>query len=289
MPDDNEKEVKESESEESEEDTKEEESPESSPDEKEEETESEEDSEEKSEEETEEEVEAEEPEKKEALVVPIVEKDGPIARISGETSREYALRLEVFNLKEERRKERTKEFTIEQRPEASKKVESEVLKKYKPEEISALREVLPELAREFGYVRQDELSKQTYEEKAQVQIDKFIDDHPEYSIDKDPDNTLWERLKAEYNSYYKPPKDPRDFKKIFERIHQDLFGIKTAGPLQKINAAKEKAKVASHSSGPTKGGNRERIVQHNVGLRTDALRGFSEEEIADIESRASGE
>jgi hypothetical protein len=288
MPDDNEPEVKESESEESEEDTKEEESPESSQEE-----EKEEDSEDESEHEESKDDsgdESEEPKKKEETpVVPVVEKDGAIARIPGETPREYALRLEVFNLKEERRKERSKEFTIEQRSEASKKVESEVLKKYKPEEISALREVLPELAREFGYVRQDELSKQTYEEKAQVQIDKFLDDHPEYSIDKDPDNTLWERLKAEYNTYYKPPKDPRDFKKIFERIHQDLFGIQKAGPLQKINAAKEKAKVASHSSGPTKSGNRERIVTHNVGLRTDALKGFSEEEIADIESRASGE
>ena len=274
-------EVKETESEETTEETVD---PESSqdPEESEESPEEEEETEETEEPENTEEVQIESPAVK---IEPSVE--GPIARVIGETPREYALRLEIYNLKQERRKEKIKGFTepqvINQPIEAKK--ENEVLKKYKPEDVQSLREVLPILAQEMGYVSRDELQKTSYESEAQIQIDKFIEAHPEYSIDKDPDSTLWERLKSEYQTLYKPPKDPKDFKKIFERIHQDMFGIKVSGPLPKVNAAREKIKVASHSSNPAKGIQRQRPVS-NTELRLDALKGFSEEDIADIQGRA---
>lgn len=208
--------------------------------------------------------------------------DDGLAKIEGETPREHALRLEVKRLRDDKTKERTREIFEPPKSEPVK-IESEVLKKYKPEEIQSLREVLPELAKELGYVRQDELKASTYEEKAQEQIDSFISAHPEYSPEKDPEGLLWGKLKTEYSTIYKPPQNPKDFKKIFERIHKDLFGIQATGPLPKVVAANEKVKVASHS-GPSAQNRLNHSPKVSVGLRFDALKGFSDEEIAGMQA-----
>ncbi len=251
--------------------------PESSPEEKSE-TETEEESEE---EESEPEVITPAPEKK----VEVIPTEGSIKRLTDETDREFAQRLEIKRLRDNARSDRSKEVLVPPKSTPPVRVESEILKKYKPEEIQSLREVLPELAKELGYVKKDELAAATYEEKAQAEIDAFITSHPEYSPEKDPDSVLWDRLKEEYNSVYRPPQNPKDFKKIFERIHKDLFGIQAAGPLPKLDAAREKVKVAS-PSGASAPQRLNRSSKASVGLRTDMLKGFSDKEIADIESRA---
>jgi hypothetical protein len=239
-------------------------------------------------EESEEETEEEEQLETEPIPEPVkteVKPDDGLALIEGETPREHALRLEVKRLRDDKTRERSKEIFEAPKSEPQTKIESEVLKKYKPEEIQSLREVLPELAKEMGYVRKDELAASTYEEKAQEQIDTFITAHPEYSPEKDPEGLLWGKLKQEYNSVYKPPTNPKDFKKIFERIHKDLFGLQATGALPKVAAANEKVKVASHTgaSTPNRLNRSSRVMS---GLRTDMLKGFSEQEIADIEAKA---
>lgn len=218
----------------------------------------------------------------------IAPKNGQLVRQSGESDREWALRLENKRLRDNQRGERTKEITEQPKPAPIKtqKADSEVLKKYKPEDIQALREVLPELAAEMGYVRKDELASQTYESIANEQIELFIANHPEYSPEKDPEGILWNRLKEEYQSVYKPPANPKNFNKIFERIHKDVFGIEPKGPLPKDNAAREKIKVASHgpNSAPVAPRTQAR-KQASGGLRLDMLQGFSDEEKANIEAR----
>src|SRR5258708_5706306 len=85
------------------------------------------------------------------------------APVPGETPREYALRLEVERLRKIDRDGRTRDLLGSEAPAPTKKELSEeakkVLEKYKPEEIGALREVLPALAEELGYVRTDQLSQ----------------------------------------------------------------------------------------------------------------------------------
>ena len=211
-----------------------------------------------------------------------------VKRVSGESDREFALRIENKTLRDRIGGTRTKEITSQKSPVIvqKEKKESEVLKKYKPEDIQALREVLPEIAGEMGYIKKDELDASNYEKVANEQIEAFVTDHPEYSIEKDPDSTLWNRLKDEYSNFYKPPTNPKDFKKIFERIHKDIFGIQAKGPLPKETAAKEKIKVASHASTSVPASQRYQSKQSVGGLRTDMLKGFSDEDIADIESSA---
>src|ERR1035437_3168171 len=207
-----------------------------------------------------------------------------LTAISGETPREHALRLEIKRLRDDKTKERTKEIFEPNVVGPKIKIESEILKRYRPEEIQSLREVLPELAKELGYVRKDELSASTYEEKANEQIESFIQAHPEYSAEKDPDSILWNKLKSEYTSVYKPPQNPKDFKKIFERIHKDIFNIQASEPLPKIAAANERVKVASHS-GPSSSNALHNSKASN-GFRFDALKGFSDEDIAELQGQA---
>lgn len=216
--------------------------------------------------------------------------DDGLAIVPGETPRERALRLELV-------KERAKNAAnlardiIKPAPFEKKQIStqsSEVLKKYKPEEIANLREVLPALAEELGFVKKDELEATTYTEKADAEIQSFIKDHPEYAPANDPEGVLWNQLKSEYQTYYKPPANPSDYRKIFERIHKDLMGIDTTGKkLPTVQAAKEKITVASHRGPAASTTARNNGVRPNTGgLRTDALKGFSAEEIADIEGRA---
>lgn len=216
--------------------------------------------------------------------------DKGLAVITGETPRERALRLELVKERAKNAANLGKDII---KPNAAEKrristQSSEVLKKYKPEEIASLREVLPALAEELGFVKKDELQATTYEEKANAEIQSFIKDHPEYAPENDPEGVLWTQLKDEYQSYYKPPANPSDYRKIFERIHKDLMGIDTTGKkLPTVQAAKEKINVASHRGPAASATARNNGVRPNTGgLRTDALKGFSAEEIADIEGRA---
>lgn len=213
--------------------------------------------------------------------------EGGLKRLPDETDREFAQRLEITRLRGRLRGERSAELLDGQKPPAAAKKElapekAAILAKYKPEEISALREVFPALAEEMGFVRQDELAGNTYAEKAQESLDSFLDKHPEYTPENDPDGTLWNAFKAEY-ALFKQPSNPKDFAKIFERIHRDVFGIKPKGPLTKVNAQNEKVRVTSHAgaSSASAAPKPAKTVAPS-GLRLDMLKGFSDEEKAEL-------
>lgn len=216
-------------------------------------------------------------------------KDDDLAEIEGETPRERALRLELTNQRRINRQLRGEDLGISKAPPAQAGAKKEltpekaaVLGKYKPEEIQALKEVFPVLAEEMGFVRQDELAGTNYAERAQESLDNFLEKHPEYTPEKDPDGTLWNAFKAEYGMY-KQPSNPKDFAKIFDRIHRDVFGIRPKGDLKTVNAGKEKARVASHagaSSAPA--APRAQRAAAPQGLRVDMLKGFTDEEKAEL-------
>ena len=209
--------------------------------------------------------------------------------VDGETPRERALRKELTDTRKQLRGERGQEVFGGQHPAPQPKrgelsdQDKSVLGKYKPEEIGALKEVLPVLAKEMGYVRADDLAGQSYADKAQETLDSFLEKHPEYLPENDTNGTLWNAFKAEYG-LYKQPANPKDFSKIFDRIHRDVFGIKPAGPLAKVQAQQEKTKVASHAgASSTTAAPRERAGKPAAqGFRTDALKGFTDEEKAEM-------
>ena len=207
------------------------------------------------------------------------------APVEGETPREKALRKQIEDLRAERRKERTDEI-IKEAPESKRADLSDedkaVIGKYKPTEVAALKEVLPVLAREMGYVRQDQLASATYVEKSNDILNAFIDKHPEYLPQNDKDGTLWNAFKEEY-ALYKQPANPKDFSKIFDRIHRDVFGIKPAGALPKLNAQREKAQVASHAGTSSSTSSRAGTAKASASqYRIDGLKGFTDEEKAEM-------
>lgn len=215
--------------------------------------------------------------------------DEEVAPVEGETPAERGLRKQVEELRGKLRKERTDEIVKDvttvsaARTKELSEEDKAVIGKFKPNEIAALREVIPVLAKEAGYIREDQLAGQSYAEKAQDQLNAFLDKHPEYLPENDKEGTLWGSFKSEYE-LYKQPTNPRDFSKIFERIHKDVFGIKPAGALPKVNAQREKASVASHTgaSSAARPSAAKPSKASAAQFRTDALKGFSAEEIEEM-------
>ena len=214
--------------------------------------------------------------------------DDEPAPVEDETPRERGLRKQLEDLRGERRKERTDEIKptdpapVARRGELSEE-DKKVLGKYKPGEINALKEVLPVLAKEMGYVRGDELAGATYAEKSQEVLDSFLDKHPEYLPENDKSGTLWKIFKAEYG-LYKQPTNPKDFSKIFDRIHRDVFGVKPVGALAKVTAQQEKARVASHSgaSSQSRSAAKPAAKASASQYRLDGLKGFTDDEKAEM-------
>lgn len=214
------------------------------------------------------------------------------APVEGESPKERALRqkVEVFERKErERRAEElaggSQPIATQSKPKLTPEEEA-ILKKYKPEEIASISEVLPVLAKSMGLVKSEDLTQKEYSSKALDTINGWVEEHPEYK-----DQTLWDQVKAIADTTYRPPINPKDWAKILNRIHAELSGIQPIGDKGALIAAQRKIQVASHAgaSGPTR-----TTVQQNrsrtntTGLRLDMLQGFSDEEKENIADRAQG-
>lgn len=220
--------------------------------------------------EEEQETEEEAPAEEEVTPDPIVEETG---KLENETPREYALRKELEKTRKQLRKEKEDElFVKDSKP---KRNEDDVLSEYDPEEVQKLEKIIGKL----GYVKKGEIESQTYDSIANEELTKFIDSHPEYSPENDKDGVVWNQFKAEFQ-LYKKPESPREYKKIFERVHSVLHGSPTVD-IKKINASKEKLKVASHNGAANQ---IKTVVKKPVtqGLRTDMLKGFDDDEINDL-------
>ena len=205
---------------------------------------------------------------------------GNLKQLPDETPREFALRLQVTKLRGQLKGERKQElFDVKPIQNHTDAKEDEVLKKYKPEDV----EVFKTLAKSLGFVQKNEIEQSSYQEKSSSELDKFLEKHPEYLPENDKDNVLWGRLKEEF-SMYAQPKNPKDYNKILERAHQAVFNIQPISKLKNTTAAKEKIKVASHSGTSRQTNGQSMVTKHaTAGIRTDMLKGFSEEEKSEIE------
>lgn len=224
-----------------------------------------------------------------------VVKDEPKA-VEGETIREKALRLETSRVKKLLREERTKKLIGDVQPQATTSTElsaeeKEVLKGFDQEQVTNQEKLFNILAKKRGLVNKDEFTKQTYTETAQAVLDEFLENHEEYSAEKDPDGLLWKQFKEEFNLYQKPA-NPKDFKKIFNRVHNGIFDITTTPKQTPAQAAakQEKLQVASAGATAAKPGRlsdrRQAPSSANSELskvaRSGGLKGFSEKELNEL-------
>jgi hypothetical protein len=201
----------------------------------------------------------------------------------GETPKEWALRKEIENLRQRIRKDRNEElFVPNEIPSINNETtgkNKELLEKYDEDQLNELGEIIKAKAEEMGFVKKEELRAETYKETADSLLNNFLENHKEYLPENDKDNTLWNRFREEFQMY-KQPQNPKDFKKIYERIHSSIFNI-NSGNLNKINAQKEKLNVVSHTS---KTGNRVPNNSNRNNIDLSGLKGFSQEELDELVS-----
>lgn len=216
-----------------------------------------------------------------------------LAEVEGETPRERALRKEVTRLKRLSRGEKAKdlfgpETAKADAPEKKQTTEDlsdadrEVLKQYDPKQLAELESIFGIIAKRQGYVKKGEFQAATNQQIATATLDDFLSKHPEYLPENDTDNILWSQFK-EGVQLYRTPENPRDYAKIFERVHREVFGIKQGGDIKKTLAKAEKIKVASHANASSQ----KKVVKSSTTVNLDPslgehLKGFSDEEKKDI-------
>jgi len=186
--------------------------------------------------------------------------------VEGETPRERALRLETTRLKALLRKERQDELFVSKK---SKKDDSDdELSGYDPDELKRFEQI----ATKMGFAKKDEIAS----DKNNSEFDSFLEAHPEYLPENDSDGVLWDQFKSEFNLYV-APSDPKSLKKVLNKVHKEIFGTQPQKNLNKINASREKIKVASHTGASAeKTPKVKKSVNHD--LRIDAMKGFTDEE-----------
>ena len=132
----------------------------------------------------------------------------------------------------------------------------------------------------LGYVKKQELESSTYEQQANDQLTNFLDSHKEYLPENDKDGLLWGQFRKEFE-LYKTPSSAKAYKQLFEKIHTDIKGS-SGIDIKKVNASKEKLKVASHSGITTTGRNQRQTSNEVPGLRKDMLKGFTDAEVEEL-------
>lgn len=218
--------------------------------------------------------------------------------VQGETPKEYALRQELQRKREQLRKLRGAkllEGIQPQRVATTQELSDEdrrILDGFDPEQVANQEKLFDIIAKKKGFVRKDELTQGQYKETAQTVLDDWMEKHQEYSEDKDPEGILWKRFQEEF-SMYRPPANPKDHTKIFNRIHNDIFGITTKDKAEKdfrkAEAQAEKVKTAStgsSASAPRKLSDRRAASSANQELtqlaRSGGLKGYSDAELAEM-------
>jgi hypothetical protein len=234
------------------------------------------------------------PEEDKGFVEPSEEEsEGEIKHLPGETPREYALRWEVTRLKRGNREKRAKDLLGEEKPEKPSGItqaqynelnddEKSLLGQYDANELSTFEKILEVLAKKHGWVKREDLASTTRSQVSNDILDDFLQNHSEYLPENDKDNVLWGRFKSEFQ-LYKVPENPKDLKRIFNKIHQDIFGVKSDEGLKKINAQKEKIKVVSHSGGSATRGQSSSEGARLTPEQRSHFKGFSEKDFEELE------
>jgi hypothetical protein len=201
-----------------------------------------------------------------------------VKEIPGETPKERALRQVVKKLRGKLREENRKLVSEEPLFVKESGELPDELKDYDAEELAKLEKFLS--AR--GYIKKDEVEQKAYNSVRDEIWAGFLDEHPEYLPENDTDDVLWKAFQEELGLYARP-KNPKDFKKLFDRVHKNIFDENPKISPGQVAAKAEKIKVASSGSATiAKPKNNATIQKSNDSELAKWLKGFSEDEIADI-------
>ena len=143
-----------------------------------------------------------------------------------------------------------------------------------PEDAALIDKVL----RSKGYVTKEEAGKMLYENVKTEQLSKFLQTHPEYKPENDPNDRNWNSLQKEL-SLYKLPSDAAQLQDILERAHK---GVPKASSEQGTAAKKQQIQTAGVGGGGTQSSSSGKsLTQAQRRAYEDG--GWSEEEIQKLE------
>ena len=212
-----------------------------------------------------------------------------LKHLPDETPRERALRLEVTNLKRLNRQKRTQELLGVEKPKGISQAQYEdlneedkkLLAQYDQGELNTFEKIFEILGKKHGWVKKDDFKASTYNQQANDILDDFLQEHSEYLPENDKDDVLWRNFQEEFK-FYKSPENPKDLKKIFNKIHKEIFGVKSEDELRKIEAQKEKVKVASHGGSSSQRGSSSASGNKLSSEQREHFKGFSDKDFEDL-------
>ena len=195
------------------------------------------------------------------------------SQIEGLQRERIKLLKEVQELRGMKRREITKEEIL------SPKQTPPAIEGVAPEDVALVNKI----ARESGLMSKEEVQRMFYESVKTDEVNKFLNDHPEYKPENDPNDLNWGALQREL-SWYRMPDDPRRIRDILERAHQSTSAVPTASSERSLNAQKQRVKTASLGGGST-----QRLSSQEGTKLTPRQRlelehgGFTKEDIEQIE------
>lgn len=169
--------------------------------------------------------------------------------VEGETPREKALRIQIQELRE---KIRSKDQVIKIVEPLISNEEYEALKEtYDDDELQKFEKLFDVIGKKKGYVKAEDV----YKDKGQETLNTFLDKHPEYKPENDPEdgrwNTFYKILERDYN---RVGKNPTELSKLFEKVNRDVLEELGESPTKTIassqrNAEIQKIRSVSHTGG----------------------------------------
>jgi len=157
-------------------------------------------------------------------------------------------------------------------------------------------ELIERVIKAKGFVKKEDLQKQTYEETHKSAQDAFFSAHPEYLPKNDPDDKLYNAILEEL-SLFATPKDAKLIPKLFTKAHEQVVKrfpnrFTTKKTIPQKNAIVARTRRASMGGGSSGGGNNPAPKNKNNGTgKLSAAQkqqmlhgGWTEEEINSIDN-----
>lgn len=228
-----------------------------------------------------EEVKEPEPQAEEETETPVPPTEKPLAEseeespeldivnaIKGLQEERVKLLREVTELKGQRRHIREEKSAVVQ-----DKIDE--LKDLHPQDVEIIERVL----KAKGLMTREEADKMFYEAVKDEELNKFLENYPEYKSENDPEDANWNALQREL-AYYRMPDSPHKIADILERSHRNIVRVPSDLNLPQ---KKRQVELASVGSGGT-----QRSAPSSMKLAPEKramLKGFTEEEIQEMEKR----
>ena len=171
--------------------------------------------------------------------------------IEGGTPKEMALRKEILHVRELLRQSTITKLAGDGPAPSVDNLQQLRDIGYSDEEISNMEKAIDVIAQKKGYVK----AEQSYQATVNTVIESFIDSHPEYKPENDPEDVRWARFEGVIKSglYNLSGKTPKQLNEIFKRVHRevndDLGEADQTVEIKRQAAQAQKIKSVSHSGG----------------------------------------